>query len=467
MPTISIGNFQGINTNLNPMSLQDGQVIQANNLVQTPFGAYTKRGGYNFYQSTPDNQQVNSLFAWYRADGQTFNTYRASGTNLYYSSQGTGAWTACGNGSISAGAHVGQAILNDVMIIGDGVNQSRYSTNGTSFTNISNAPISQFFLTYQQRAYALGTGVAFAYSSANDATNWNTGGTSDSATFDIGGEGSVSYLFKNSDRVQFIMSGRHEMFQWDGVNLVDLVNDIGPTSPYSFAQTENLSFWVNRLGVYTYSGSAPQIISNPIERMVHTINGGNWGTVPGETHLYDYFAAVGTIVDDFTGGTVSNAILKYDIRQNAWSTWQLHDPPTAMLSFVDAGLDKKFIFGGTQGQCFSYDDNLTTDNGTPIEATLQFLLHAHTLNPKNWYRYQFIVNPGCEAKFEAAISSNLSDNAKVWFPLNQAVDGVVNGRFPSGRSQGEFLFIKITDNSVTSPFQIFGAEIDFEIVQRK
>lgn len=468
MPVVSIFNFKGINTFTNPMSLPDGQVIQAVNVMQTPFGAYTKRPGYGFYQSTPDGSAVTSLFAWYRADGQSFNVYRASGNTLYYSTQGTGAWTAMGNGGISQGAHFGMTVLNDVMVGGDGVNLSRYSTDGTSLVNIANAPISQFWTTYAQRAYGLGTGVAFAYSSANDATNWTTGGTSDSATYDIGGEGSVSYLFKNSDRVFFVLSGRHEMYQWDGFNLVDMVNDLGPTSPYSFDQTENVAFWMNRLGVFSFSGSSPQIISNPIQRLVTNpfssggIRGVNFGTIPGATHLYDYFAAVGTVTDSFSGGTVSNAILKYDIRQNAWSTWTFANPPTAFLSFVDAGLDRRLIFGDAHGQCYVFDSTSRTDQGVPIQSILEFLVHCGTIKEKFFYTLRMSMNPGCEAQIEVAVSNSLSPRTKKWVSAGQAIDGVVEFRLPSSMSRGRFMFVKISDNTETDGFELYAAEVVME-----
>lgn len=475
MPTLSITNFGGINTQVNPLQLQDGNVVQSLNVTSQPFGAVTKRPGYTTFLTTVDGSAVQTLFGWWRQNGTQMNLYRASGNKLYYSLQGTGAWTQTGgdqSGTISPGAHFGHAVLNDVMAGGDGFGSSRYSTDGTSFTSIANAPVSQFWLQYQQRGYALGTGAAFAYSSANDISNWTTGGTSDSATFDVGGEGAVSYLFKNSDRVLFVMSGLQSMLQWDGFNLVDLANDLGPTSPYSFDQSENLGFWLNHSGVYSYSGSAPQIISNPIQRLIYNnagsgIAGTVFDTAPGGVHRYDYLLAVGATTDDFTGVTVNDAILKYDIRLNQFNTWQFADLPKSFYSYRDVSGIQQLIFGNSTGQVFRLDGTATTDNGTAIESLVQFVCWANTINPKNWFQYRMVFNPGCEIKVEAAVTHNFSSRAKNWFPLNQAVDGVVTGRFPTELSQGEFLFIKVSDNSLTNGFTMYGCEIDFEVVVRR
>ena len=158
------------------MPEQDGALIHSVNMVSFPYGAKTKRTGYSTFLGTPDASTVNSLLDYHQNDGSTFYLYRASGSALYYSLQGTGAWTLSGNGTISNGAHFGGAILDNTFIGGDGVGSTRHTTSGTSFTNTTLAPISEFFEQYQNRIYASGTAGDCFYSTTNDATNWNTSG---------------------------------------------------------------------------------------------------------------------------------------------------------------------------------------------------------------------------------------------------------------------------------------------------
>ena len=155
-----------------------------------------------FSQNNPDNAQINSLFSYspYPTNsGTQLFLYRASGSQLYYSLQGTGAWTLAqgsaggdAGGTISNGQHVGYAVLNNVLTVGDGMGSTRYTTNGTQFSNTSLAPIAQYLSQFHGRVYtSVGTSGYLQYSVANDATNWNTGGTSDSSAFIVPNEGGV------------------------------------------------------------------------------------------------------------------------------------------------------------------------------------------------------------------------------------------------------------------------------------
>src|SRR3989304_1191249 len=149
MSTANLNSISGLN--LRQSLLGHSQLIRAVNVTTNQIGAKEKRPGYGTYLGTPDNNTVNTLFDWHRNNGTQFWNYRASGSSLYYSTQGTGAWTICGNGTISEGAHVGHAVLNDVMIIGDGIGSTRHSSDGTSFTNTTLAPVAEFFEEYQGR----------------------------------------------------------------------------------------------------------------------------------------------------------------------------------------------------------------------------------------------------------------------------------------------------------------------------
>ena len=188
----------GINSFLNPL-LKDGLLIHAVNVKSDGYGFKTKRTGYSPFLGTADGAQVQSLHAFPNIgnDSTKVNLFRASGSAVYHSIQGTGAWTLSGNGTISPATHFGGAILENTFIGGDGVGSTRWSTNGTSFVNGTLAPVAEHFEQYGGRIYASGTGSYVSYSSAGDATNWNTSGTSDSATRLIPGEGKLGKLFKS------------------------------------------------------------------------------------------------------------------------------------------------------------------------------------------------------------------------------------------------------------------------------
>ena len=311
----------GINTYLNPL-LSDGIMIHAVNVISSPYGGKTKRNGYSAFLGTPDNNQVNSFLDFHRNDGSTFNIYRASGSSLYQSSQGTGPWTITGNGTIANNAYVGGAILDNTFIIGDGVGATRHTTSGTSFTNTTLAPIAPFFEQYQNRVYAAGTSSDLFYSTTNDATNWNLSGPSDSSSLKVPGAGKLGQIFKCADHL-IATKNSGVIYKWDGFSLIDMSTKYGPSSPYSIAATEDYNFFVNQYGHYGFGGQKPTLLSNSVQRQFYNSSGNGIAgtllpTIPAKTHFYDYLAAIGTVTDDFTGRQISNAIIKYDYQKNEY-----------------------------------------------------------------------------------------------------------------------------------------------------
>ena len=323
MAELSISSFEGINTFTNPFNTPDGNIIHCVNLDAFPAGAKTKRPGYVSYLGTPDNSQVNSLFSWTKNDGTTQFIYRASGSVLYSSQQGTGAWTPCINGTISNGGYVGHAVSQNTLFIGDGVGSTRHSTDGTTFTDTTLAPIAPFFVDYQGRIYAAGTASSLFYSNSGTPTDWNP--SDDSSSIEIPGPGKLSQIMKTSDRV-VTTKNSHLLHRWDGGSLVDMATQMGPSSPYSVADVEDFKFWVNNLGMYACNGDKPQLLSNPVQRQFYNVNNtGMSGTqslvAPADTFQYDYYVSMGTVTDDFSGVQMNNAILRYDYIHNHFDNY--------------------------------------------------------------------------------------------------------------------------------------------------
>ena len=468
MPVSPVLNISGLNIYINPLLQPDGQLLRSVNMDSYPYGAKTKRSGYSTFLGTPDNSIINSLFSWTKNDGTTQYLYRASGSALYYSAQGTGVWTLAGNGTINNNAHVGYGILDNTMIVGDGVGSTRHTTTGTSFTNTSVAPIASDFVEYQNRIYAMGTSSTLFYSTTGDATNWSTSGTSDSSSLQIPGAGRLLKIFKASDKVVTTKSSGI-MHKWDGFSLVDMATTQGPSSPYSVAKKEDYPIWLNRLGIYGYGGNKPQLLSNAIQGQIYNRFGnGIAGTVfnnaPAEMFRYDYMVSVGTVTEDITRETIPNAIIKYDYQKNEFLNYSFANKPTALHSYTDLNGNEQLIFGDSTGQVYKLDGTATTDNGVAIEATLEFLLHLgapHIDKKWNWFNAYF--NPGCQAQVKIAITDSFSKENLKWIDITGAKSGLADYRFPSD-TRGRLLFVKITESSKLAPFTFYGFSVDAEKV---
>ena len=287
--TTKIYNIGGLNLAVNPMLLQDGDLLRSVNVESDQFGAKRKRPGYVTYLGTsPNGSTVQGLFNWTRNNGTQFWNYNFAGGLLYSSQQGTGAWTITGNGTFNSSGTITNAVLEDTLCVSDGVGSVFTTTNGTSFTAVSASPVAVSLEEYHQRIYAAGTASNLFWSNVGTPTDW----TNDSSSVLIPGAGKLAALFKNSDRlIATKNSGR--MFRWDSLDLVDLATDLGPTSRNSIAEIEGFKIFLNRTGFYGYGGAKPEIISNPIKKQIYNdagsgIIGTTFNNASAATHQYRY-----------------------------------------------------------------------------------------------------------------------------------------------------------------------------------
>lgn len=469
MPAFT-SNIPGLNLYTNPLMdlATDGQVLRAVNVDSTPFGAKNKRNGYTSFLGTPDNGTVLDLFSW-RPDGGTAPyIYRNSGSLLYASAQGTGAWTICGNGTITPGSHIGRDVLNNTLTISQGGGTTRYTTDGINFTDTPIAPAGPFVEQFQNRIYITGTSDTLFYSTTNDPTNWNIAGTSDSSSFTIPGAGLPNKLFKLADRLHISKEARN-IFRWDGFALVDTCTNLGLSSPYSYGSVESNGFWINEKGVFTSNGLQPQLISNPIFRFFNNttgsqIAGTSFSKAPATVHYYDYLCAVGSMTDDLTNETVSNAIIKYNFQKNEFLNWSFADFPTSLHSYRDMNGIPQLIFGNASGQVFQMGTQ-TSDNGQPIESVIELMFDfGNPLLEKEWRILWGLFNPGCGAQVSVATSNTFIKENKKWQVIGPAREGVIYHRFQQGE-RGRFLYVKITDSSRDPAYQLYGVGLDATLVQ--
>jgi hypothetical protein len=388
---------------------------------------------------------------------------------LYYSTQGTGEWTICGNGTISAGSHVGYAVLDNTLIVCDGAGSTRHTTSGTSFTNTTLAPVAVDLAQYQNRIYAAGTASTLFYSTTNDATNWNTSGTSDSSSFQIPGSGKLNKIFKANDR---LMASKTSgiIYKWDGYSLVDTGTTLGPASPYSVDQVDGYYLWLNRLGVNGYGGVRPEVISNTVQPYIYNnmgsgVVGSNFSTAAGAVHRYDYYVTLGTVTEDVFNYTVDDAILKYNFQKNEFLFYKFANVPTAYHSFKDADGVQQLVFGDASGQCYKFNSG-NSDNGVPIPASCMIFSDQGRPDDEKEYNWlSLFFNPGCCANCQVAISESFRTAGLKWVEIGDMSDGQVDYRFPSG-SRGNYLFIRFYETSTTVPFTFYGMAVDYDVVEQ-
>lgn len=458
--------LSSLNLKLNPLLLQEGQMIRSLNVDSFPLGAKTKRSGYGTYLGTmPNGSVVQDLANFTRNNGTQFWNYAYAGGLLYSSQQGTGAWTITGGGTFSAAGTLCAAVSNDTFFISDGVGTIVSSTDGTSFAAVAAAPIAVGLQHFQDRLYAAGTAQFVAYSNVGTPTDW----VNNSSNFTAGGGGKLLTLFKSND---YLVAPKNvgDLFAWDGYNLTDMSTDYGPTSSRSIAALEDYRVYLNRLGFWGALGAEkPKLLSNAIERQIYNkANGGIIGTTfnnaPAVAHQLKYYCTIGTVTDDLTSQTIPDAVAVYDYQQNEWGNYQYANRPTAYLSFRDENGVQQMIFGGGS-QVYQVQGTATTDNGVAIESAQEYVITAgQPESDKKWNYIWLFFNPGCEATVSVAYANTFTKASKQWISLGDAKDGVVEFKFSGARSK--FLFLKITDNSKDARYTFYGYTIDADIIDR-
>ena len=468
MPVYRNFNLSGINHIVNPLLQPADNLLRAVNVETDVIGAKKKRAGYITYLGTPDTNQVNTLFDWHRNNGTQFWNYRASGSIFYYSQQGTGAWTVCGNGTIPNNDNVYGDVLADTLVITSPNGTTRHSTNGTSFTDTTSAPVGGVGVTeFQNRIWIPGTASALNYSTAGTPTDW----TSDSSAYVIGGPGKLLSSFKNNNRV-VVTKNSGQMFRYDGYNLTDQVTDLGPTSAQSIALIEGFRFYLNRLGIFGYGGNNPELISNPIEKYIYNddatgIVGTTFDNAPAVVHQYNYYLSVGSVQDNLTDEIINPAVLTYDYQKDEWMTNQFANQPTAFHSFKDASGNQQLIFGDAAGQCYQLSGTAVSDNGAAISSVLEGVINfGQPETDKKFNTLWAFANPGCQATLQVAIGDSFSKDKKNWISIGDLTEGYKESRFPSD-TRGKLLFWKLSETSTNARFHFYGMACDYDNEDRR
>jgi len=453
-------NTAGINIRLSP--LVNGQLIYALNVTTEQIGAKIKRSGYETYLGTVDGSEVKSLWNWSKNNGTQFWNYRFSGNKLYYSAQGTGQWTVCSNGTFS-GDHIGHTVLNDVMIVGDGVDATRHTSNGISFTNTPAAPIAEYFENFQGRVYAGGTGSNLFYSTVGTASDWIT----DSTSILIPDAGKINSVFKQGN---YLFTGKNSSknFRWDGYSLEDLCTDLAYTSSYSIGEIEGYKIGLNRLGLYGNGGGKPEILSNAIQKQIYNnsdtgIAGSVFNIAPGVAFKYDYLCSVGTITDDYTKITTPDAIIKYDAQLNEFLNWNFANKPTAFTKYTDENGNERLIWGDSQGQCYQLSGTANSDNGKPISSVMMGFISGATLSIKKWDWIRTPI-PSPRALVQIAVTDSPEPENLNWITMDTPQKGWLEYHFPP-ETRSRFVFWKISETSTDTRFKFYGWEVSFDTVE--
>jgi hypothetical protein len=472
MSRFKVFNLGGKQLRVSPFLTNPGEMTRCVNMDNSYVGAKTKRPGYNTFLGTANGSAVLDLFSWTKADGTSTFVYRNSGGKLYYWDAGVGTvadWTICGGGTITAGNHIGHAVLAETLVVDQAGGTYVSSTSGTSFGTVALAPQGEHLAVYQNRVYVGGTASTLFYSASGSGTDWATSGTSDSSSLTIPGAGKINKVFISNDKV-VTSKNSGLMHRWDGYSLRKLHTNKGLSSPYSLIETEGYHFYINRDGIYGFGGEQPEIISNAIQPQIYNnagsgIAGSVFNTCPAGISHYDGMFSVGNVTDTVSQETVTNCVIKYDYQLNQFTDYSFSNSPTAFTSYIDKNGVTQFIFGDSTGQCYQMSGTATSDNTTPIETVMEGVLSfGEPERNKIYHKFFAVASPGCGAKVQICASDTFTASNRKWLDIGEFKDGIAEFSVPASYT-GRLLFWRVYERSSDAPFIIYGFVVDLDILK--
>ena len=463
MAKLRVYQFGGVKQKLSPFLHEDGDLLVCENLDNYPTGAKTKRSGYEKFLGTLPST-VSSLFVYPNPSNSNITYYANSGSILYHSLQGTGAWTISGSGTFSGQRPVGYGAMGTVLMAGDG-SVTRHSTNGTSFTDTTLAPAGNKFAEFRQRMF-IADGTTLYASELGSPTGWSLSTTNPSYSEPIDGYGVIGAIFSVNDEVVVTKTGG-QITHFDGYRKYVSPSNDAPGFFNSVAKLDGVIFYVNPEGACGFA-TERQKISDAIQPLFYN----NTGSYPSSEFLRslaqgvafndNYYCYIGTTTSDIYPQTISNCIVKYDMPRNEWSWYKI---PTriysALYDYTEDGYG--WMFGGN-GQVYRFNPTVTSDDGQAISA--QMIGFLHFKEPDRDKRINRIIataSPGCGATFQIAMTDTISLDSLQWIDIGDLYTGTRKFA-PDVELRGRFMFYRLYESSTDKPFTFYGFTVDFDYV---
>jgi len=345
----------GVNRNVSPFLIEDGEMADIQNFSTPKIGVLKKAGDYTIKNAqVTAAQNVLGGIDFQRADGTHEHFIAVDGaSNADILKDITGTWTAQSQALTSANkVRFAYSPALDTLFSCNYVDDTR-SYNGTSWstsTNVVDAPKAKYIISFGQRIYLLNVTVGAtsyisrAYRSSTVETSpitWDT--VNEWVSFDdvitgVGRSGENMFVgCQNScwaftlEDVKYQVSG-HGCVSHDGI-----------------AEYGAWVFFPSTDGMYVFDGASDTNISMAVQDYWNAIPIANLSSIQAKVlgnHLYIY---IGDVTVD--GRSLTNVVLDYNILQNTWTRLALSENVMDMHIYTKS-TGKKLFFGNDDGEIF-------------------------------------------------------------------------------------------------------------------
>lgn len=395
-PKLSIEAFRGLNEYANPYGVRYGDAIYTLN-CSTSDGALSRIKGYEPYLESGLSTEIGTIIPFYSQDSKQLLI--ASGGKLYKYYGGTLTEIASGFKSDKFDYVNFEIMSQDVVILTNGVDNVKV-WNGTSIRDLKHkgysstdasdnkAPKGKIMELHYGRVWiASDSTVFFSTSNRNgyDPDDWTTplddekeinqhGGYIMIPTWDGGkiiGMKTIFddiVVFKNQNIFKILGTypGEYEVRQ--------LFSTDGAIADKSIVSSQNVAYYLDIDGIFTYNGVNVECISHPVQNIIKRINKNYAEEAVGAYFKDSYFVAVP--LDD---STKNNVIIEYNTVKRDFLIHEISDINSLLV------FDDKLLFSDLSGMVYELfsGDKFYKKGTNGININAKWETGIYDLNNKN------------------------------------------------------------------------------------
>jgi hypothetical protein len=345
----------GINRNVSPFLVQEGELSDIQNFANTKIGVLKKTGDYTIKNARiTASQDILGGIDFQRADGTHEHFVAVDGaSNAGIFKDVTGTWTTQSQ-SLTKNNRVRFAYSPalDTLFAVNFADVTR-SYNGSAWstvTNVTSAPKAKYIIDFGQRIYVLNVVVGAvpyisrAYRSSlvdSGSITWDT--TNEWITFDdvitgVGRNGENMFVgCQNSAWIFTLSDARYQ------------VSGQGVVSHEGIADYNTWTFFPSYDGMYVFDGSSVTKMSSAMQDYWDAIPNANLSAIKAKVRGHHLYVYIGDVTVD--GRALANVVLDYNILQNTWTRMSLAENVEDMHIYTTS-TGKELFIGNDDGEIF-------------------------------------------------------------------------------------------------------------------
>lgn len=329
--------ISGLHDSISPTSRRLGQLSVSKNM---------KRFGVTGAETRSDRIKLGGIIGanilglagLYKSDG-TKKIVSGSGTAWKVYNTSTGVWDNLKTG-LTANKQFNAITFNDLLIMTNGVDVVQ-KYNGSTVSNLAGTPpIGKYIATAHKRVLMAGIKDNPHWLRVSDVAAPEVWNAEDSATIPINDKDGDETKWVGLYKTNIVVWKRYSMYEIHGPEMGRLTVDwrvfpivnVGTVNGRTIASVNGVLYWLsdsgNSKGIVRWAGGRPDLISEPVENIIRSINYAHIDKACGATDGEgNYILAIPT------GDSVSpNTILVFNTNDNSWWVWEDWSP-TCFLSY--------------------------------------------------------------------------------------------------------------------------------------